>query len=202
MPHFDDVVRLYMRKSQEVVREFEDSLGEELASFYARLDDVVLKNRFGIEQWIVEQEGMSGLVKRGLHHPLASTYFCFTEELYKFVCQDERVSDADVNSRLEGFLGCKPNIERGELKHEIAMNSDLSDERLVDYLLKLQGPFGTRAFVVCENRTIIDVFDVAKYRIMMVFLGKRVSELLCKNEKKKKESTESESFDFDGDIDF
>ena len=200
MGTFEDVVAMYKVKSQVLVVQNEKQWIHGLTFLYEQLDDDLVNKMLGVSKEELRVQGLEQLVKTRHHVPVAEFYCSFTNDLHMQLLSREQGKSALLNCMAHRLFGYRPDIERNELEHEIATNSDLAADVMVDYLLKLRGPFGARAFTGCLTYMDILGHRILQYSIIMAFLENQIKEMLTAEEPKHK--PKEESHDHDGEYDF
>ncbi|MBI4140383.1 hypothetical protein HY485_00955 [Candidatus Woesearchaeota archaeon] len=149
MASFEEIVSAYKTASQHFVNTNEELLVKDLQEIYDSRDDDFFF-RVGFSKQDLAECGIDGLVSKQKHPALGRFYEMFSEGLYSSVVS-KTWADEEMNKLSGQHFGFRPADERTDLECEIEMNSHLSVEKLVEHLMKLRGPFGTRALYVCKE---------------------------------------------------
>src|SRR3989344_9025203 len=123
----------------------------DLEEFYKLQDDAFLEAKAGLTKKALNDFGLEGLIQCRKHAPIAEFYCGFAEELYRQLFENDGAKNRFANALLSTTCGFRMDIEYFELEHEFSMNDDLNNEDMVNHLLKLKGPFGTRAYTACKG---------------------------------------------------
>ena len=208
---FEDVVNAYAQKSVDFVETNEPLFYRVLCEFYSRQDEDFFKANLRFSKAEFKEKGIETLVAEGKHLPVAEFYSGIAEKLKEQILSDSQGSNNYVNAFFGVFFGFRMDIERTELEREFEANKDLSDKKMVEYLLKLRGLFGGRAFITYRGPSM-DLFNlkaIERYILLNVissytiFLLKQHEEIEERRRKNGVQNGYEDGLpDFDAGIDF
>lgn len=210
MGSFEEIVEKYAQKSIDFVKLNEGLFYKVLSEFYSvETPDFFTQNlRFSKDEF--EDKGIETLVLEKKHLPIVDFYCGIAEKIKEQILSESKGKDKYVNAFFAALFGFRLDIESIELEREYSANQDLSDDRLVEYLLKLRGLFGARAFTTFKGHSL-NMFNItAKERsLVMQFISSYTIDLLRNQEdlqerlKKRKKTQEGDlDIDISGDTDF
>ncbi len=210
MGSFEEIVEKYAQKSIDFVKINEGLFYNVLSGFYSvESPDFFAQNlRFSKAEF--EAKGIETLVLEKKHLSIGDFYCGTAQKIKEQILSESKGKDKYVNAFFAVLFGFRLDIESIELEREYAANQDLSDDRLVEYLLKLRGLFGARAFTTFKGHSL-NMFDItAKERsLVMQFISSYTIDLLRNQEdlqerlKKRKKTQEGDlDVDINGDTDF
>lgn len=203
MTRFEQIVNIYKIKSQLLVVTNEGVFREYFNTSYESLGDDFLQRNLGITKAELEKFGLEGLIKLGKHVGIAAAYVSFSETIYGEILSESQGKNPGLNVAAELCFGFRYDIERGELEREFTSNKDLSDEKLVNYLLRLRGPFGTRAYGACKKPGFNEMFGplIMQYPFVMAGLNYLVRDLLEKEDTRRARFEKRDVPDIDAETD-
>ena len=201
MASFEEIVAAYKTASQNFVNTNEELFAKNFQEVYMRQSDEFFL-KAGFSKHDLAELGIDGLVSKQKHPALGRFYEMFSEGLYLPVIS-KSWADEEINEISGRCFGFRPVDERNDLECEIEMNKHLSVEKIVEHLLKLRGPFGTRAlFVYKEGGTMpFACVPPALYTAILMLLCNETAGLLRATETNDYENRKKESKDSPPDLD-